>query len=488
MRVFFFIAIIAFFSPLHAELPSPSGSPSLEQRIADLEAYVNNSSRGADVVNPATGSNIGGPGPSYNAWMMTCAALVLFMTLPGLALFYGGLVRAKNVLSVLAQCLGIAGLVTILWWLVGYSLVFSRGSPFIGGFNFVFLHGVGARPNGEYSYWVSQNVFAMYQLMFAIITPALIIGAVAERMKFAAVLVFVAAWMFAVYFPIAHMVWGIDGWMNGLWNPAAKITAIDFAGGTVVHMSSGWSALVLCILLGHRLGFRKEIMAPHSMVLCMVGTGLLWVGWYGFIAGSALASDGIAANAFMTTTLATAVASFTWAMLEYGLRGKASVLGFCSGAVAGLVVITPACGFVDPTGAVLIGVAAGAVPFFACTKLKSWFHYDDALDTFGVHAVGGTLGAFLTGLLATASVNANLSLSAAGSLNAATQNGLARIVGHTLWLEQLKAIGVTILFAVVGSEIIGAIVRGLIGLRIAPDIERQGLDINQHGEEGYITS
>src|SRR5437773_1232522 len=420
MRLFLLTAVIAFSSPLHAQTSSPSASPSLEQRVADLEAYVNNSARGADSTNAPAASNISGPGPASNAWMMTCAALVLFMTLPGLALFYGGLVRAKNVLSVLAQCLGIAGLVTILWWLVGYSLVFSHGSPFIGGLKFAFLRGVDGRPNSDYSYWVSQNVFAMYQLMFAIITPALIIGAVAERMKFAAVLIFVGAWMFTVYFPIAHMVWGIDGWMNGVWNPAAKITAIDFAVGTVVQITSGWSALVLCILLGHRLGFRKEIMAPHSMVLCMVGTGLLWVGWYGFNAGSALAPDGIAANAFMSTTLATAVASFTWAMLEYALRGKPSVLGFCSGAVGGLAVITPACGYVAPTGAVIIGIAAGIVPFFACTKLKS--------------------------------------------------------------------IGITIVFAVVGSAIIGAIVRGVIGLRIAPEIERQGLDINQHGEEGYITS
>src|SRR5213596_2368200 len=487
LRVLLLTGIIAFVSPLFGQMSSPSAAPSLEQRVADLEAYVTNSPRGADTKS-ATASNIAGSGPSYNAWMMTCAALVLFMTLPGLALFYGGLVRAKNVLSVLAQCLGIAGLVTILWWLVGYSLVFSRGSPFIGGLKFAFLNGVDGRPNSDYSYWVSQNVFAMYQLMFAIITPALIIGAVAERMRFAAVLVFVGAWMFAVYFPIAHMVWGIDGWMNGVWNPAAKITAIDFAGGTVVHMTSGWSALVLCIFLGHRLGFRREIMAPHSMVLCMVGTGLLWVGWYGFNAGSALAPDGIAANAFMATTLATAVASFTWAMLEYALRGKPSVLGFCSGAVGGLVVITPACGYVAPSGAVIIGVAAGIVPFFACTKLKSWLGYDDALDTFGIHAVGGTLGAFLTGVFATASVNPNLSLSVAGSPNHATQNGLARIVGHTLWIEQLKAILVTIVLAVVGSAIIGAIVRGAIGLRIAPEVERQGLDINQHGEEGYITS
>jgi Amt family ammonium transporter len=404
--------------------------------------------------------------------MMICAALVLFMTLPGLALFYGGLVRAKNVLSILAQCLGIAGLVAILWWAVGYSLVFSRGSPFLGGIKFAFLRGVTAQPNGDYSYWVSHNVFAMYQLMFAIITPALIIGAIAERIKFTAMMAFVAIWMFAVYFPIAHMVWGIDGWMNGVWNSAAKISAIDFAGGTVVHMTSGWSALVLCLLLGPRLGFRKEILAPHSMVLCMVGTGMLWVGWYGFNAGSALGADAIAANAFTTTTLATAVASFIWALLEYLLRRKPSVLGFCSGAVAGLVVITPACGYVDPTGAVMIGVAAGVVPFFACTKLKSWFHYDDALDTFGVHAVGGTLGAFLTGVLATASVNPNLT----------------KLAGHAQWLEQLKAIAITIGFAVIGSAIIGAIVRGTIGLRIAPEIERQGLDINEHGEEGYMTS
>jgi Amt family ammonium transporter len=401
--------------------------------------------------------------------MMTCAALVLFMTLPGLALFYGGLVRQKNVLSVLAQCLGIAGLVTILWWAVGYSLVFSHGCGFIGGLKFAFLRGVKSQPNTDYSPWVSHNIFAMYQLMFAIITPALIIGAVAERMRFAAVLVFVAVWMFAVYFPIAHMVWGIDGWMNGASNPGAKITAIDFAGGTVVHMSSGWSALVLCILLGHRLGFRREVMAPHSMVLCMVGAGMLWVGWYGFNAGSALGADSVAANAFTTTTLATAVASFTWAMTEYILRGKPSVLGFCSGAVAGLVVITPACGYVDPTRAVIIGLLAGIVPYFACTKLKSLLGYDDALDTFGVHAVGGTLGAFLTGLFASASVNPNLD----------------KLIGRVLWLEQLKAIGITIALAVIATTLIGLCVNIFIGLRIAPDIERQGLDINEHGEEGY---
>jgi ammonium transporter, Amt family len=460
-RVLLLAVIMAASSPLHAQTTTPS--PSLEERVSDLEAYVNNAARtGPD-------SNISGPGPGHNAWMMTCAALVLFMTLPGLALFYGGLVRQKNVLSVLAQCLGIAGLVTILWWAVGYSLVFSPGCGFLGGLKFAFFRGVTSQPNTDYSPWVSHNIFAMYQLMFAIITPALIIGAVAERMRFAAVLVFVAVWMFAVYFPIAHMVWGIDGWLNGAANSNAKITAIDFAGGTVVHMSSGWSALVLCILLGHRLGFRREVMAPHSMVLCMVGAGMLWVGWYGFNAGSALGADSIAANAFTTTTLATAVASFTWAMTEYALRGKPSVLGFCSGAVGGLVVITPSCGYVDPTRAVIIGVFAGIVPFFACTKLKSLLGYDDALDTFGVHAVGGTLGAFLTGVFATASVNPNLE----------------KLIGRALWLEQLKAIGITIALAVIATTIIGLFVKAFVGLRIAPDIERQGLDINEHGEEGY---
>jgi ammonium transporter, Amt family len=463
-----------------AQTPSPS--PTLEQRVADLEAYMNNGAREADRADAQISSAIAGPGPGHNAWLMTSTLLVLFMTLPGLALFYGGLVRQKNVLSILGQCLGIAGLVTILWWAIGYSLVFAPGCAFIGSAKFAFFRGVTSSPNTDYSFWVSHNVFAMFQLMFAIITPSLIIGSVAERMKFSGVLAFVALWMFLVYLPLAHMVWGIDGWMNGVWNGHAAIRAIDFAGGTVVHMSSGWSALLLCILLGPRLGFRREIMAPHSMVLCMVGTGMLWVGWYGFNAGSALGADAIAANAFMTTTLATAVASSTWAALEWFLRGKPSVLGFCSGAVGGLVVVTPACGFVNANGAIIIGVLGGAVPFFACTKLKSWFHYDDALDTFGVHAVGGTLGAFLTGLLATAAVNPNLTGAAA------SQNGLAQILGRSLWVEQVKAMGITIALAITGTAVIATLVRGVIGLRIAPEIERQGLDINVHGEEGYIAS
>ncbi len=416
----------------------------------------------------------GTPGPGHNGWMMVCAALVLFMTLPGLALFYGGLVRRKNVLSVLAQCLGIAGLVTILWWLCGYSLVFADGTgPIVGNLKFAFLKGVDSAPNTNYSYWVSHNVFSMYQMMFAIITPALIIGAIAERMRFAAVLVFVGLWMVLVYFPLAHMVWGANGLMNGVWNADAKIKAIDFAGGTVVHMSSGWSALILCIILGKRLGFPKEPMPPHSMVLCMVGTGMLWVGWYGFNAGSAVAADGVAANAFATTTIAAAVASFVWAMTEYAFKGKPSVLGFCSGIVAGLVVITPAAGFVTTGGAVLIGVLAGIIPFLAVAYLKSKLGYDDALDTFGVHAVGGTLGALLTGLLATPRVNANLEIN------------LADIVGKTLWWHQVQAILLTIVLAVVMTTLIASIVQAVMGLRPSEEIETLGLDLAEHGEEGY---
>jgi len=340
-----------------------------------------------------------------------------------------------------------------------------------------FLNGVDSTPNTDYSGWVSHNVFSMYQLMFAIITPALIIGAIAERMKFSAILLFVTLWMFVVYFPLAHMVWGVDGLMNGVFNASAKIKAIDFAGGTVVHMSSGWSALILCLILGKRLGFGKEPMPPHNMVLCMVGTGMLWVGWYGFNAGSAVAADGIAANAFTTTTSATAVASFVWPMAEWMLKGKPSVLGFCSGAVAGLVVITPACGFVTAGGAVWIGIAAGIVPFFFCYKVKSWLGYDDALDTFGVHAVGGTMGAFLTGMLARNIANANLATN--------LKDYVKDTAFQPLMFEQLKAIVVTLLLAVIGTTVIAYVVKAVLGLRPVEDVELAGLDISEHGEEGY---
>ncbi|HEX7598473.1 MAG TPA: ammonium transporter, partial [Polyangia bacterium] len=350
-------------TPTATATPTPAApaQPDLAARVADLEAYITNSA-------PKT---LASSGPGHNAWMMTSTALVLFMTLPGLALFYGGLVRRKNVLSVLAQCLGAAGVVTVMWWAFGYSAAFSSGSPFLGSLKFAFLKGVGNLPNPDYAPWVSHNVFSMYQMMFAIITPALIVGAIAERMKYSAVMAFIVGWMLLVYFPLAHMVWGSDGFMNGLGNAKAGIRAIDFAGGTVVHMSSGWSALLLAVILGRRKGWGRRPFMPHSMVLTMVGTGMLWVGWYGFNAGSAVAADGIAANAFTATTLAAAVACLVWPAIEWLTRGKPTILGFCSGAVAGLVVITPAAGFVTATGAVIIGFLAGVVPYFACTKLKA---------------------------------------------------------------------------------------------------------------------
>ncbi|MEK7781474.1 MAG: ammonium transporter [Verrucomicrobiota bacterium] len=468
-KLFLTLALVAtaFFNTttVHAADEAAAAERTLSERLEDLEAYVNNGAR-----NGSTNavSKIGGPGPGHNAWQMTSTALVLFMTLPGLALFYGGLVRKKNVLSVMAQCMGIAGLVTILWWLCGYSLSFSNKGPFLGGFDFAMFKGVTGTETGHGYHWISNNVWAIFQLTFAIITPALIVGAIAERMKFSAVLLFVAIWMFAVYFPFAHMVWATDGFMCGPLNPNATIKAIDFAGGTVVHMTSGWSALILCLILKPRLGFPKQPMPPHSMVLCMVGTGMLWVGWYGFNAGSALGADGIAANAFTTTTLAAATAGFIWAMMEWLIKGKPSILGFCSGIVAGLVVITPACGFVNTSGAMIIGILAGIIPFLACWKLKAWLGYDDALDTFGVHGVGGTLGAILTGVLATNDVN-----SVVGPLK------------EGLLMNQLKAVVLTIVWSVVATTIIAFIVKAVVGLRPTEENETVGLDLAEHGEEGY---
>jgi len=456
--------------PVMAQEPEAAAAPaepSIEQRVADIEAYMNNGAR----VEKAEGvaSKVAGPGPGHNAWQMTSTALVLFMTLPGLALFYGGLVRKKNVLSVLAQCMGIAGLVTILWWACGYSLSFGAGNAIIGDMTYAMFKGVEPGNVGAGYHWISDSMWAMFQLTFAIITPALILGAIAERMKFAAVLVFVALWMFAVYFPFAHMVWSTTGLMCGPLNPDAAIKAIDFAGGTVVHMTSGWSALVLCIILGPRLGFGKEKMAPHSMVLCMIGTGMLWVGWYGFNAGSALGADAIASNAFTTTTLAAATAGFIWALVEWIHRGHPSVLGFCSGIVAGLVVITPGCGFVTATSAVWIGILAGIIPYFAVVFLKNMLGYDDALDTFGIHGVGGTLGAILTGVFADEKVN---------SVVAGLKDGLL--------MAQFKAVGLTIIWSVVATAIIAFIVKAVIGLRPTPEVETAGLDTSEHSEEGYI--
>jgi Amt family ammonium transporter len=364
--------------------------------------------------------------------------------------------------------------VTPLWWFCGYSLSFGvdAKSAFIGDLSNMMFKGVEPGNVGAGYYWISDSMWAMFQLTFAIITPALIIGAIAERMKFAAIMAFVVIWMFVVYFPFAHMVWSTVGFMCGPLNAEAGIKAIDFAGGTVVHMTSGWSALVLCLILGKRKGLGKESMAPHSMVLCMVGTGMLWVGWYGFNAGSALGADAIASNAFTTTTLCAATAGLAWALAEWILKGKPSVLGFCSGIVAGLVVITPAAGFVTATSAVIMGVIGGIVPFLAVAYLKNLLGYDDALDTFGVHGVGGTLGAILTGIFADDKVNS--------VLGADGMNLLPGLLG-----EQLKAVGLTIAWSVLATAIIAYIVKAVIGLRPSHEVEEAGLDLAEHGEQGY---
>ncbi len=451
--------------------PTPAAAPAtptVEERLADIEAYMNNVGR-PEKANEAA-SLVAGPGPGANAWQMVSTALVLFMTLPGLALFYGGLVRRKNVLSVLAQCMGIACVVTPLWWFCGYSLSFGvdAKSAFFGDFSNMMFKGIEPGNVGAGYHWISDSMWAMFQLTFAIITPALIIGAIAERMKFAAILAFVVIWMFVVYFPFAHMVWSTVGFMCGPLNPEAGIKAIDFAGGTVVHMTSGWSALVLCIILGKRKGLGKESMAPHSMVLCMVGTGMLWVGWYGFNAGSALGADAIASNAFVTTTLCAATAGLSWAFAEWVLKGKPSVLGFCSGIVAGLVVITPGAGFVTASSSVAMGVIGGIVPFLAVAYLKNMLGYDDALDTFGVHGVGGTLGAILTGVFASKEANPGI------------EGLLPGLLG-----EQLKAVGLTIGWSVAATVVIAYLVKAVIGLRPTPEVEMAGLDLAEHGEQGY---
>jgi Amt family ammonium transporter len=492
--------------------PAPTNAPSVEQRLESIEAYFQigdptatykdtngnyavSFAAGPSIINTnlnnSTGSYVSFPGAGHNAWILTSTALVLLMTIPGLALFYGGMVRKKNVLSVIAQCFLITGLVTILWVFVGYGMIFGGtntpdkedlisgwvGSPMICWM----LKNVTSAPNGNYSYWVSENVVAMFQLMFAIITPALILGSIAERMKFKAIFVFMTLWMFIVYFTQGHAVWGINGAMNGVWNPKAKIHAMDFAGGTVVHMTSGYSALALCLILGKRKGFGKTNFAPHSLVLTFIGTGMLWVGWYGFNSGSALAGDVIAANAFTTTTIATAIASFVWPMWEWLVKGKPSVLGFCSGAVAGLVVITPACGYVTPQGSIWIGIAAGTICWFMCYKVKGWMGYDDALDTFGVHAIGGTVGAIMTGMLARNAANPNFG----GVLNAGTVKYVNDTLFQPLVWEQCKAVGITIVLSVVGTVVIAYITKVLVGLRPSEEVEEAGLDESEHGEVGY---
>ena len=438
-----------------------SAAPSIDTRIANLEAGVKSAQSAGD-----------------NAWMLTSAALVLMMTGPGLALFYGGLVRRKNVLGTMMQSFVLMAVVTVLWAIVGYSLAFAEGSPVLGDLRYLFLNGVGAAPNADYGATVPHQTYMIYQLMFAIITPALISGAFAERMKFSAMLLFSTLWLFIVYLPLAHMVWGKGGLLNAFLG--GKIPCFDFAGGTVVHISSGVSALVCALYMGKRKGFGSEPMKPHSVVLSVIGACLLWVGWFGFNAGSAVAASALATSAFVATHFATAAAALGWMFAEWIHNGKPSVLGAISGAVAGLVAITPASGFVKPFPALLIGALAGVFCFFMVTAVKSKFGYDDSLDAFGVHGAGGTLGALMTGVFATSAVNTNLQ-DASGKVL-----GLGLVDGHPGQVLN-QAIGVAISWglAIVGTLIILKICDMTLGLRVTPDQELEGLDVSMHGEEGY---
>lgn len=423
-----------------------------------------------------------------NAWMLTSSALVLMMTAPGLALFYGGLVRKKNVLSVMMQCFFLMGLMTVIWALYGYSLAFSTGpegfDAFIGGTEHLFMEGVqpywdesageSVIPQDEGS-TIPKLTFMVFQGMFFIITPALICGAFAERMKFSAMVIFMVVWGTVVYCPLAHWVWGGGFMAHGgdyTHELGFNTGAIDFAGGTVVHISSGISALVCALVLGSRLGFRSDPMPPHNMTYTTIGAAMLWVGWFGFNAGSELAADGIASSAFVVTHFAAAAGAVAWAGMEWITRGKPSVLGACSGAVAGLVCITPAAGFVLPMPALLMGAAAGVICFLACTTLKTKLGYDDSLDAFGVHGVGGTVGAILTGIFATRAVTG-------GERLGLLENG-------DVFGGQVAATAVTWVFAAVASYIILKVIDLTIGLRVSQAEEIDGLDQSQHGEEGYI--
>ena len=413
-----------------------------------------------------------------NAWMLTSAALVLMMTGPGLALFYGGLVRKKNVLGTMMQSFALMAVVTVLWAVFGYSLCFGPGTSFIGGFHNLFLSGVGAAPDADYAATIPAQTFMVYQLMFAIITPCLIAGAFAERMKFSAMLMFMVLWSIIVYDPMAHMVWGKGGLLNA--SLGGRFPTLDFAGGTVVHITSGVSALVCALYLGKRVGYPKDSMPPHSVVLSFIGACLLWVGWFGFNAGSALGAGSLATSAFVATHFASAAAALGWAGAEWIRDGKPSVLGGISGAVAGLVAITPASGFVKPIPALLIGLIAGVFCYWMVAKVKSKFGYDDSLDAFGVHGAGGTLGAILTGIFAVSAANP-IFKDAQGNVLA---SGLIDGNAHQL-LNQLMGVAVSWVLAIVGTLIILKLVDVTIGLRVTPEEEVQGLDLSQHGEEGY---
>ncbi len=413
-----------------------------------------------------------------NAWMLASAALVLMMTGPGLALFYGGLVRKKNVLGTMMHSFVLMAVITVLWAVAGYSLAFGEGSAFIGDLRYLFLNGVGSEPNPDYAGTIPQQTFMVYQLMFAIITPALISGAFAERMKFSAMLLFMSLWAFIVYFPMAHMVWGKGGLLNAF--SGGKLPCFDFAGGTVVHITSGVSALVCAIYLGKRQGYPDEPIKPHNLVLSVTGACLLWVGWFGFNAGSALGASGLASSAFVATHFAAAAATLGWLLAEWIKHGKPSVLGGISGCVAGLVAITPASGFVKPMPALLIGFAAGVVCFYMVAGVKKRFGYDDSLDAFGVHGAGGTLGALLTGVFATNQVNDGLKDAAGKPMALGLVDGNAGQL-----LNQLAGSAIAWALAIVGTLIILKICDLLLGVRVHSDHEIQGLDLSMHGEEGY---
>lgn len=436
-------------------------SQQVQQHLQQLDQAVANAQLSAD-----------------NGWMLVSAALVLMMTIPGLALFYGGLVRKKNVLSTMMHSFAMTGIVSVVWAFIGYSLCFGSGNSFIGGVHLLFLRGVGSAPDPSYAATIPQATFMIYQLMFAIITPALISGAFAERMKFSAMALFTLLWSLFVYAPMAHMVWGKGGLLNA--SLGGAIPTLDFAGGTVVHITSGISALVCALYLGKRLNYPKEPMPPHSVVLSFIGAGLLWVGWFGFNAGSALSAGTLATSAFVATHFGAAAAAMGWSVAEWIRNGKPSALGAISGAVAGLVAITPAAGYVGPMSALAIGFSAGLFCFFMVVKVKHWFGYDDSLDAFGVHGAGGTLGAILTGVFASSTINPIFKDAQGHVLPVGWIEGNWRQVLH-----QLGGVAIAWTISIVGTLILLKIVDMLIGLRVDASEEREGLDISLHGEEGY---
>jgi Amt family ammonium transporter len=437
-------------------------APDLNARLTAMEAAAKSAQSAGD-----------------NAWMLVSAALVLMMTAPGLALFYGGLVRRKNVLGTMMHSFILMAVVTMIWALVGYSLAFGGSSPYLGNFQFAFLNGVGAAPNADYAGTIPHSTFMVYQLMFAIITPALISGAFAERMKFSAMLLFTVLWTLVVYFPMAHMVWGKGGLLNAF--SGGRIPCFDFAGGTVVHITSGVSALICAMYLGKRVGFPSAASKPHNLVISTIGAAMLWVGWFGFNAGSALAANGLASSAFVATHFGAAAATLAWMAVEWIDAGKPSMLGAISGCVAGLVAITPASGFVKPFPAMLIGACAGVMCYFMVTRVKRKFGYDDALDAFGVHGAGGTLGALLTGVFATSVINDGLKDAAGKVLPLGLVDGNSGQV-----LNQLGGIAISWGLAIAGTLVILKIVDATVGLRVTKQQESDGLDLSMHNEEGYV--